>query len=283
MTTFAVTGATGQLGRLVIEQLKSRVPAEQIIALVRNPNEAKELGVAVREGDYDKPEVLEKSLQGVDKLLLISGLAPGLAGAEQHKNVINAAKKAGVKYIAYTSLINLDHSPFEDLAPKHQETEKALKASGLDYTILRHGWYTENYTASVQPAIANGAFYGSAKEGKISSVPRADLAEADAIVLSSEGHNGKTYELAGDTAYTLTELAAEISKQTGKDIPYVDVPQADYEGALKQAGLPDWLAEGLAYWDTCAAQNALFSEDKTLSQLLGRPTTDLAAAIKAAL
>ncbi|MFB6349564.1 SDR family oxidoreductase [Moraxella sp. ZJ142] len=283
MTTFAITAANGQLGRLVLEQLKKRVPADNIVALVRDPVKATDLGVAVRAGDYDKPDELEASLQGVDKLLLISGMMPGAAGANQHQNVINAAKKAGVTYIAYTSVVNADNSPFADLGPKHRGTEDALKASGLDYTILRHAWYSENYTESVPAALANNALYGSAKDGKISSATRADLAEADAIVLSSDEHHGKTYELAGDETYTLSDFAAVLSELAGKDITYVDMPQADYAAALQQAGLPDELAEALAYWDSCVAQDAVFSTDKTLAKLLGCPTTDLKTAIQAAL
>lgn len=281
MKTIAVTGATGQLGRLVIEQLKARVAAENIIALVRDPAKAQDLGVEVRSADYTNPASLETALAGVDSLLLISSNEIGQR-AVQHQNVINAAKKAGVQRISYTSLLKADSSIL-NLAPEHVETEQALKASGLAYTILRNGWYSENYTASVPAAIANQAFYGSAGAGKISSATRADFAEAAAIVLTSEGHEGKTYELAGDTAYTLTDLAAEISRQRGETIPYVDIPEADYAAALKQAGLPDGLAEGLASWDVGASQGALFSEDRTLSDLLGRPTTSLADAVKAAL
>ncbi|MDH3000302.1 NAD(P)-dependent oxidoreductase [Chelonobacter oris] len=281
MKTIAVSAANGQLGRLVINQLKARVAPDEIVALVRDPAKAQDLGVAVRKADYTDPTGLEAALAGVDTLLLISGNEIGQR-AVQHKNVIEASKKVGVKRIVYTSLLKADTSTL-NLAPEHLETEAALKASGLSYTILRNGWYSENYTASVAAALANNAFYGSAGEGKISSAPRADLAEAAAIVLTTAGHEGKTYELAGDEAYTLSELAAEISKQSAKEIPYIDIPQADYANALKQAGLPAELAEGLAAWDVSASQGALFSNDRTLSKLLGRPTTTLAAAVKAAL
>ncbi|MGR6979941.1 SDR family oxidoreductase [Testudinibacter sp. P27/CKL/0425] len=281
MKTIAVTSATGQLGRLVIEQLKAKVAAENIIALVRDPAKAQDLGVEVRSADYTDPTALETALAGIDRVLLISSNEIGQR-TTQHQNVINAAKKAGVPHIIYTSLLHADRSPL-NLAQEHRETEHALKTSGLSYTILRNGWYTENYTESVPAAIAEKALYGSAGSGKIASATRADLAEAAAIVLTSEGHEGKTYELAGDTAYTLEALAAEISRQRGETIPYVDIPEADYAAALKQAGLPSDLAEAIASWDVGASQGALFSEDRTLSGLLGRPTTSLEDAVKAAL
>ncbi len=281
MTTFAITGATGQLGRLVIEQLKARVPAEQIIALVRSPEKAADLGVTVRRGDYKDIASLDSALQGVDKLLLISSNDLGNRVAD-HKNVIEAAKKAGVKQIVYTSLLRADSSPLS-VAKEHPATEADLKNSGLVYTILRNGWYTENYTGSIPVALANGAFYGCAGEGKISSASRADYAQAAVEVLLGEGNDNQTYELAGDTAYTLTELAAELSKQSSKTIPYVDIPEADYAAALAKAGLPADFAAIIAGWDTDAKAGALYAEDRTLSRLIGRPTTDLATVIKAAL
>ncbi|QLB18145.1 SDR family oxidoreductase [Mannheimia granulomatis] len=278
MKTIAITGVTGQFGAIVLAKLLEKSTAN-IIALARDPSKIR--NVEARKFDYSKSEGQVEALHGVDTLLLVSGNEIGQR-AIQHKNVIESAQKAGVKHIIYTSLLYADTSIL-NLAGEHVETEQALKASGIDYTILRNGWYTENYTASIQPALALNAFYGSAKEGEIASATRADLAEAAVKVLISGGHEGKTYELAGDNAYTLSELAAEISKQTGKDIPYVDIPEAEYANALKQAGLPEELAECLASWDVVASQGALFSEDKTLSTLLGRPTTSLADAVNAAL
>ena len=202
----------------------------------------------------------------------------------QHNNVIESAKKAGVKHIIYTSLLGATNdNTVKSLAGEHVETEAALKASGITYTILRNGWYTENYTASIPAALANNAFYGSAKNGKISSVLRAELAEAAVNVALSEGHENQTYELAGSTSWTLADLAAEISKQTGKDIPYVDIPAADYAAALVQAGLDEGFAGLIAQWDVDASNGALFSEDKTLEKLLGRPTAGLDVAVKQAL
>jgi len=277
----AITGATGQLGRLVIEKLKARVPAEQLVALVRNPAKAADLGVEVREADYTQPAALEAALHGVDTLLLISSSEVGQRAA-QHRNVIEAAQKAGVKRIAYTSLLHADTTPMS-LGEEHRATEVMLQASGLPYTVLRNGWYTENYTASVPGALAGGALIGSARNGKISSATREDYAEAAVVVLTREGHMGKTYELAGDEAYTLSELAAEVSRQTGKAIPYRDLPVAEYAAALAGFGIPEGFAHVIAGFDADAAQGALFDDSRQLSALIGRPTTPLAAAVAAAL
>ena len=279
--TIAVTGASGQLGHLVIEHLKEKVPASTIVGLVRKPEKAKDLGVQTRAADYTQPATLEAALEGVDTLLLISSSETGQRVA-QHANVIAAAKKTGVKRIVYTSLLHADRSPL-NLAPEHIQTEADLKASGIVYTILRNSWYTENYTGLIPAALANGVFYGSAGNAKICSAPRGDYAEAAAVVLTGEGHEGKTYELAGDEAYTLTDLAAEISRQTGKDIPYKDIPEAEYAAALKNAGLPEGFAAALASWDVAASEGALFDDSHQLSRLLGRPTTPLAVVVEAAL
>ncbi|MGX9866989.1 SDR family oxidoreductase [Enterobacter mori] len=279
--TIAITGATGHLGQLVIEKLKQKVDASEIVALVRTPAKAAGLGVATREADYTRQDTLEVALKGVDTLLLISGNEIGQR-AVQHENVIRAAVKNGVKRIVYTSLLHADKSPL-NLAPEHVQTEQALKNSGLDYTILRNGWYSENYTGSIAPALGLGAFYGSAGEGKISSAPREDYAEAAVVALTGQGHEGKTYELAGDEFYTLTDLAAEITAQSGKDIPYRNIPEADYAAALKHAGLPDGFAEAIASWDTGASQNALFDDSHVLSKLIGRKTTPIAVSVQKAL
>lgn len=279
--TIAITGASGQLGRLVIGKLKQKVAADNLVGIVRNIEKAKDLDIPVRAADYNQPSTLDAALTGIDTLLLISGSEVGQRVA-QHANVINAAKKAGVKRIVYTSVLHADSSPL-NLAPEHVQTEVALKASGLAYTILRNGWYTENYTGSIAPALANNAFYGSAGDGKIASAARADYAEAAVAVLTDESHAGKTYELAGDSAYTLAELAAEISNQTGKNIPYVNVPEADYANALKGAGLPEGLAAAIASWDTSASQGALFDEAGQLSKLIGRTTTTMTETVKQAI
>ncbi|MCY1719008.1 SDR family oxidoreductase [Prolixibacteraceae bacterium Z1-6] len=275
----AVTGATGQLGKLVVEQLKQKVEADKLVALVRTPEKATELGIEARAFDYDKAEVLAEALSGVDHLLLISSSEVGKR-AEQHSNVIEAAKKAGVKWIVYTSLLHADSSTLS-LAGEHLATEKALKESGIEHTILRNGWYTENYTGSIEGALGTGAFVGSAGDGKISSAARADFAEAAAVVISDESHKGKVYELAGDAFYTLTDLAAEISKQSGKTIPYNNLPETEYAQILKSIGLPEFFADAIASWDTSASKNDLFDDSKQLSKLIGRPTTSLTDSVKA--
>jgi len=276
-----ITGATGQLGHLVIGKLKEKVSVVGIVALVRNPEKAVELGVETRLFDYNKPESLAASLIGIDMLLLISGNELGKR-LPQHLAVIAAAKKAGVKQIVYTSILHADSSTL-GLAGEHLATEVAIKASGMAYTILRNGWYTENYTGSAKGAIGAGAFIGCAGEGKIASATRVDYAEAAVVVLASEGNENKIYELAGDTAYTLTELAAEISRQTGKTIPYNNLTETQYADILKSFGLPEPLAEMLADSDTGASKGGLFDDSHILSTLIGRPTTPLATVLAKAI
>ena len=276
-----VTGATGQLGRLVVEKLKQKVAADTIVALVRNPEKAADLGVEARAFDYTQPEALVASLKGIDKLLLISGNEIGQR-LPQHKAVVEAAKQAGVKQITYTSILHADSSPL-GLAEEHLGTEVAIKESGLTYIILRNGWYTENYTGSAKGAVGAGAFIGNAGDGKIASAARIDYAEAAAVVLAGEGYENKTYELAGDEAYTLTELAAEISRQTGKIVPYNNLTETQYADILKSFGLPGGLAEMLADSDTGASKGGLFDDTKQISALIGRPTTPLAKVLAEAL
>ncbi|WP_167614089.1 SDR family oxidoreductase [Maribellus sediminis] len=276
-----VTGATGQLGRLVVEQLKAKTGSEHIVALVRTPEKAEGLGVEVRAFDYEKPDVLTASLSGIDRLVLISSSEVGQR-ARQHGNVIEAAKQAGVNWIVYTSLLHADTTSL-NLAGEHLATEQTLKASGIDNTILRNGWYTENYTGSIKGALAAGAFIGSAGDGKISSAARADFAEAAAAAITDESNKGQVYELAGENAYTLSDLAAEISKQTGKDIPYNNLPESEYASILKSFGLPEFFADAIASWDVSASKGDLFDESKQLSKLIGRPTTPLADSIAAVL
>lgn len=278
--TVAITGATGQLGRLTIAKLKTLLPAGQIVALARSPEKA-DLGVETRAFDYDRPETLAPALAGVERLLLISSSEVGKR-APQHRAVIEAAKAAGVGEIVYTSLLHADRSPLS-LAAEHVETEAALAESGIPHTILRNGWYAENYTGSIPSALQHGALIGAAGAGRVSGAARADYAEAAARVLAEGGHAGQTYELAADDAWTLADLAAEISRQSGRDIPYVDLPEAEYAAALVKAGLPEGLAAAIAGWDAGAAQGALFDDSRALSGLIGRPTTPLADVVRAAL
>jgi NAD(P)H dehydrogenase (quinone) len=268
-----ITGATGQLGRIVVNKLKEKVSADSIVALVRSISKAENLGVATREADYEKPETLESALKNIDTLLLISGSEVGKR-ATQHQNVIDAAKKNGVKWIVYTSLLHANKSTIS-LAGEHLETEAALKQSGIPFTILRNGWYTENYGGTIPGAIAGGALLGSAGDGKISAASRKDYAEAAVTVLTTDGHQGRVYELAGDVAFTLTDLAAEISKQSGKNIPYKNLPKDEYAAILTNFGLPAGLAEAIAGWDVDISKGDLFDESKQLSTLIGRPTTSI--------
>jgi NAD(P)H dehydrogenase (quinone) len=277
-----VTGATGQLGRLVIASLLEKVPASSLVAVVRNLEKAADLvalGVQVRYADYNQPATWDSALAGAEKVLLISSSEVGQR-TQQHRTVIDAVKRVGVQLLAYTSLLHADTSPL-GLAIEHQETEKYLKASGVPFVILRHGWYTENYTISLGNAIAHGAIYGCAGEGLIASATRADYAEADAVVLTSANQAGKVYELAGDSAYTLSALAVEVSRQTGSSISYVNLSQSDYQAALVKVGLPEVFANLLADSDIGASQGALFDDGHQLSQLIGRATTPLSVAVAA--
>jgi NAD(P)H dehydrogenase (quinone) len=279
--TIAITGATGQLGRLVIQDLIPAVGAGKIVALARSPEKAADLGVAVRAADYDQPETLRAALTDIDTVLLISGSEIGKR-TPQHAAVIKAAQDSGVKHIVYTSILNADTSTL-GLAHEHRETEALIKDSGIAYTILRNGWYTENYTASLPGALQAGAVMGSAGEGRISAATRADYAAAAAAVLAGSGFENKTLELAGDTAFTLTDLAAEVSRQTGKTIPYANMPPAEFAKVLASFGLPEGLATMLAEGEVEISKGVLFHEGTELSDLIGRPTTPLADSVTAAL
>jgi NAD(P)H dehydrogenase (quinone) len=279
-----VTAASGQLGRLVIAELLKRVPAERIVAAVRDPAKVADLadqGVLVRHADYTDPASLDKAFEGATKVLLISSNDLGNREA-QHRNVIDAAARAKVGLLAYTSVLHADRSTLS-LAAEHRATEEAVRASGLPYTLLRNGWYVENYTVSLGGAVAHGALAGGAGEGRISAAARADYAAAAAAVLASEGAVEQIYELAGDTAFTLAELAAEVSRQSGKIIPFHNLPQKEYGELLVNVGLPAPLAELIADSDAEAAKGALFDDSRTLSKLIGRPTIALADAVKAVL
>lgn len=277
-----VTGATGQLGRLVIDALLRTQPAAQIVAAVRSPDKAADLaarGVLVRKADYSQPETLDGAFAGAEKVLLISSSEVGQR-ASQHQAVIDAAKRADVALLAYTSLLHADSSPLA-LAHEHAQTEAALVASGLPVALLRNGWYTENYAQTIPAAIEHGAVLGSAGDGRIASAARADYADAAAAVLvSPQPQAGRVYELAGDSAYTLAEFAAEIALQSGKPVAYRNLSQADYRAALEQIGLPSPVADLLSDSDAGAAKGGLFDDGHALSQLIGRPTTPLAKVVQ---
>lgn len=280
----AITGATGQLGSIVIEKLLLQTEANNIVALVRNPAKATHLtaqNIEVREFDYDRPETLVPALSGIDKLLLISANEVGRR-TPQHKAVINAAKVAGVPYLAYTSLLRADTSPL-GLAQEHRETEKLIQDSGLRYTFLRNNWYSENYLAGVAHTIEIGTLFGAAQDGRISSASRIDYAEAAAKVLTSTGHDNQIYELAGSQSFSLSELATLIGQAASKTINYQNLSAEEYTQGLTQAGLPAGLVEVIVDADIQTIQGAMYSDSQDLEQLIGRKTTNIQDAIKAAL
>ncbi|MFT6570263.1 MAG: NAD(P)H dehydrogenase (quinone) [Sphingomonas echinoides] len=280
----AVTGASGQLGRLVIAGLLEKVAPETIVALVRDPSKLADLaaqGVVVRAFDYNRADILAGALTGVERLLLISSSEIGQRVA-QHQAVIAAAKTAGVGFIAYTSLLHADTNPL-NLAVEHRATELALADSGVPHALLRNGWYTENYAQSAPMAVAHGAVLGSAGTGRISGAARADYAAAAVEVLTAEAAKPATYELAGDDAFTLSDLAAALSDLSGKPVAYQDLPEADYRAALEGLGLPGPIAAMLAESDTKAANGALFDDSHALSDVIGRPTTPWRTTLESAL
>ena len=281
----AVTGASGQLGRLAIQFLLSRHPAARIVAIARDPAKIADLaeaGVQVRQGDYDRPDTLDAALAGVERLLLVSSSEIGKR-APQHQAVIDAAIRAGVSLVAYTSLLHADTSPL-GLAVEHVQTEQALQASGLPHALLRNGWYAENYTAGIAGALQHGVVLGSAGDGRLSLAARADYAEAAAIIMASDATQaGKVYELAGDHAITLTDFAALVARKTGIPIAYQDLPQQDYRDALLSAGLPGFVADLLSDSDAGAAKGGLFDDSGTLGRLIGRATTPIEDVIASAL
>jgi NAD(P)H dehydrogenase (quinone) len=280
-----VTAAGGQLGRLVLAALLKSVSADRIVAGARNPDALKEFagrGVTVRAADYTKPATLDAALAGVDRLLLISSNSVG-ARASEHQNAIEAAKRAGVSLLAYTSILHADTTPIA-LADEHKATEAALQKSGVQYALLRNGWYTENFTGAIQAILAHNAVVGSSGNGRVSGAARADYAAAAAAVLTAATNQaGKVYELAGDEAFTMADLAAEIAKQSGKPIAYNDLPEAVYAGILTGAGLPEGFAKVLAQSSTVTAQGALYDDSHALSKLIGRKTTPLKDVVAAAL
>ncbi len=278
----AVTGSTGQLGNLVIEKLLERTSAENIIAVARNTEKAKgltEKGVEVRHGDYDNAASLEKAFNGVDRVLLISSSEVGKR-ASQHKNVIDAAKKAGVSQIVYTSITKADTST-NPLAPEHKETESYIKSSGLAYTIVRNNWYTENYVSYIDGAKTFGQVAAAAKNGKVASASREDYAEGAAAVLLGEGHAGKTYEFGGDHAFDYKELASTIGDIIGKEVPYVEVSEKDVTEMLKSSGMDEGTAGFYAMLDTSISEGTLEYSNGNLTKIIGRPTTTLKAVLSA--
>ncbi|OON78431.1 SDR family oxidoreductase [Streptomyces tsukubensis] len=278
--SIVVTGATGHLGRSVIEGLLERVPADRIAAVVRDQGKAADLsgrGVEIRVADYNSPETLKRAFAAGDKVLLISGSEVGQRGP-QHRAVIDAAKEAGVALLAYTGVLGGPDADFE-LAAEHKVTEQAVLDSGLPYVFLRNGWYHENYTRNLAPVLAQGVVVAAAGDGRIASASRADYAAAAVAVLTTEGHEGRAYELSGDVAWNLTEYAAEVSRQSGEAITYSTVPAEQMASILTGAGVPAPMAAILADVDGAIARGLLARTDGDLSRLIGRPTTPIADAI----
>ena len=279
-----VTGATGKLGRHVIQQLVQKVPANQIVAAVRDPGKAADLaklGVHVRLADYDRPDTLASALAGVNKVLLISASEPARRLA-RHRAVIDAAKKVGVLLLVYTSILRAASSTLA-LAAEHKATEEAIRASGLPFVFLRNGWYIENYTENLGPVLAHGAVLGSSGDGRVAAATRADFAAAAVAVLTGTGQENRIYELGGDVPFSMTDLAAEVSRRADKPVVYQDLPPADYRNVLVGAGVPVPFADLLVDSSAGIRGGGLDDESGDLRRLIGRPTTPLADAVAAAL
>ncbi len=282
--SIVVTGATGHLGRHVVEALLERnVPAGDIVAAGRSIDKLADFagqGVQVRAIDYSDPDSVSAALRGANRVLLISGSEVGQR-VEQHRTVIEAAQAEGVELLAYTSMANADTTGMK-LAAEHKATEDILRESGVPFVLLRNGWYLENYTDQLPGTLAQGALAGSAGDGKVSAATRVDYAHAAAAVLVAEGQAGKIYELGGDEAFTMADLAAEISAATGTDITYNNLPAEDYAGMLKGVGVPEAFAEILADSDLGIARGDLLVSTGDLRKLIGRPATSLAEAVRSA-
>jgi NAD(P)H dehydrogenase (quinone) len=278
-----VTGASGALGQLVVKGLLGKVPAARIVAVVRDPAKAAHLaarGVQVRRADYDDPHSLDAALAGAEKVLLVSSNVVGRR-LPQHRNVIEAARRAGVRLLAYTSILRASGSPLR-LAQEHVASEAAIRESGLAFSFLRNGWYVENFSSRIAGAAQHGEMVGSAGAGRISAAARADYAAAAVAVLTADAPQ-EVYELAGSSSFTLAELAAEVARQSGRPVVYRDVPQAEFEGVLAGVGVPAPWPALLADSDAGAARGALFDEGGALEMLIGRPTCSLSQAVEAAL
>ena len=284
MSKYLVTGATGQLGRLTLDTLAQKTAPASLAVLVRTPEAKAEFearGFEAHLGNYNDPAALSAAMQGVDRVLLISSSEVGQR-APQHQNVINAAKASGVSFLAYTSILKAHENPMA-LAAEHKATEQMLAESGVPHAVLRNGWYTENHTASLAQVLSMGQQFGAAGPGRFSTAPRRDYAEAAAAVLTGEGHDGKIYELGGDSSYSLAEFAAKLGQLAGKEIAYVNLPQDAFAEALTVAGLPAAFAQVIAESDAHAAEGWLETRSTDLSRLINRPTTPVEETISAAL
>jgi NAD(P)H dehydrogenase (quinone) len=281
--TVAVTGASGQLGRLVVEALSNR-NAGPVVAVVRDPAKVADLaerGVQVRQAAYDDPEALDRALAGVDRLLLVSGNEFG-ARVDQHTTVVRAAERAGVQLLAYTSIPRAERNPMI-LAQEHRGTEEVIAKSAVPHTFLRNSWYWENYLNGLDATLESGVLYGSAGAGLVSAAARADYAEAAAVVLTTDGHAGQVYELGGDEHLSLADVARVISAASGKPVRYQDLPQDEYVAGLEKAGVPGDFALVLADSDAGLAAGWLDVTSGDLQKLIGRPSTSAAEVLGGAL
>jgi NAD(P)H dehydrogenase (quinone) len=283
--SIVVTGASGHLGRLVIDSLLAAgVPATEVVAAVRNKEKAEDLaarGVGVRIADYDRPETLAETFRAGDRVLFVSASEIGRR-VPQHTAVIDAAQAAGVAQLAYTGALGGPEADFR-LAEEHKETERLILDSGVPYTFLRNGWYTENYTDNLAPILDTGAVLSNAGDGRVATATRQDYASAAVAVLTGEGHLRQAYELSGDTAWSFAEYAAEISRQSGKTVVHHAISAEEHIQIFAGAGLPLPLAEVLADVDTAIGRGLLARTTGDLARLIGRPTTPLATSVATAL
>ncbi|MER5782904.1 NmrA family NAD(P)-binding protein [Streptomyces mobaraensis] len=282
--SIVITAATGHLGRLVVDELLRKVPAEQVVAAVRNPAKAADLaerGVTVRAADYDDPQALKEAFRAGDRVLLISGNEMGKRVA-QHTAVVRAAAAAGVAQLAYTGILGGPDAGFA-LADEHTATERAIQDAGVPYTFLRNGWYSENYTEALGPVLEHGVVLSNTGTGRIASAARADFAAAAAAVLTGDGHVGRAYELSGDVAWSLDEYAAEVGRQVGRPIAHRSLPPAEHRAVLLGAGVPDPVVTAIVGGEEAAARGALAAVSGDLRRLIGRPTTPVADSIAEAL
>jgi NAD(P)H dehydrogenase (quinone) len=279
--TILVTGATGQLGRLIVESLLERgASADQIVAGARDVSKATDLGVRAVHLDYTDPASIAAALDGVDSVVLVSGSEVGQRVA-QHQAVIDAAAAAGVSKFVYTSAPKATTSDLV-LAPEHKATEEAIAASGLPAVILRNNWYTENYVRDLATAAETGVLSSGAGDGRVASASRKDYADAVAVVLLEDGHIGEVYELGGDVAWTYSDLAAAFSEILGREVTYVPLSFDEQVSALRGFGLDEGTVGFVAALDAGIRGGALADTDGTLSRLIGRPTTPLVEGLRAA-
>lgn len=276
-----ISGATGKLGELIVRKLLEQHPDIPVVALVRDLDKAAPLaalGAELRAFDYDAPETLAPALAGIDKLLLISGNAVG-ERERQHGAVIKAAREAGVRLLAYTSVLRASETALP-IAAEHKATEAILKGAGVPYVLLRHGWYCENYLFRLEAAIASGTLPTCAGDGLISAAPREDFAQAAAAILTSpDDQAGKVYELAGSTSFTFADLAAEAERHSGRPVSCVQLSKPEFEAALVAIGTSAFVAGLIAKSDNGAREGGLYEESRTLERLIGRPTTPMSQVI----